>query len=121
MFKKIMAFCVIGTFSICTLHAQNQNDTVPPMTPPSTDSVPKTDTTTRTDTTKAMSFVMNRENLRSLNVQVKDTVPSDTTKKDTTNMTVFVLSNQKGVKTIFENNAESKENLRIYAIKSKVE
>lgn len=90
MFKKIMAICIIGAFSICTLHAQNQKDTVPSRTRPRTDSIPKT-----------------------------DTIKTDTTKKDITKKTAFLLNNQKVVRNIFENKIEKKEYLRIYAIKNK--
>ena len=94
MYKKTMAFFVIATFSICSLSAQNQNDTAS-RTAPKTDSVP-VNTKTTTDTTKASAFVMNRENLRSLNAQIKDTVPTtdSTMKTDSTKSMAFVMNRE---------------------------
>lgn len=139
-----MAFFVIATCSVCSLSAQNQNDTVPQTKTPRTDSMPTktdttkasafvvnrenlrsinsqvkdtipTDTTIKKDSSKAMAFVINRENLRSLNAQRNDTVPTtDTTKTDSTGATALILNNQMG-KNISENNSEIKGQLRVYA------
>ena len=118
MFKKTLVFFAITTFSVCSLSAQNTNDKTQ-KTEPKTDSVP-TNTKTTTDTTKASAFVMNNENLRSINAQMTDSVPTkdSSMKTDTTKSMAFVM-NHENLKSVSENNSEKPDQLVVYANVSK--
>jgi hypothetical protein len=81
MKTKTMAMSLALTFFGTALFAQNKTDTVP-------QHQPKTDTAQapKTDTTKESAFVIKSANVRSFPI-VRDTVPEQTQKSDTTQKT----------------------------------
>lgn len=81
MKTKTMAMSLALTFLGTALFAQNKTDTVPQQ-PPKTD----TAKAPKTDTTKESAFVIKSVNVRSFPM-VKDTVPEQTQKSDTTQKT----------------------------------